>query len=141
MSKCEGSTGGTNDKTRIMQSIRPYCDDNRALVFGEADVHLLGRCVDIAVDTFPLHSGFSMLELMAKDVPVVSMNDEGIEGNWRQRLPELLCSTDDEMVELLCRLINDACFRDSCIQKTKSLMASQQHDAQFVSVLREALAA
>ena len=78
---------------------------------------------------------------MAKKVPVVSMNDEGIEGNWRQRLPELLCSTDDEMVELLCRLINDACFRDSCIQKTKSLMASQQHDAQFVSVLRQALAA
>ena len=82
-----------------------------------------------------------MLELMAKDVPVVSMNDEGIEGNWRQRLPELLCSTDFEMVELLCRLINDASFRDSCIQKTKSLMARQQHDAQFVSALREALAA
>ena len=132
---------GPNDKTRIKQSIRPYCDDNRALVLGEADVHLLGRCVDIAVDTFPLHSGFSMLELMAKNVPVVSMNDEGIEGNWRQRLPELLCSTDVEMVELLCMLINDASFRDSCIQKTKSLMARQQHDAQFVSALREALAA
>ena len=132
---------GPNDQTRIRQSIRPYCDNKRALVFGQSDVQLLGRCVDIAVDTFPLHSGFSMLELMAKKVPVVSMNDEGIEGNWRQRLPELLCSTDDEMVELLCRLINDACFRDSCIQKTKSLMASQQHDAQFVSVLRQALAA
>ena len=132
---------GPNDQANITQAIRPYGDTNRAWVFGQADVHLLGRCVDIAVDTFPLHSGFSMLELMAKNVPVVAMNDEGIDGYWKQRLPELLCSSDDEMVELLCKLIDDENFRDSCIQKTESFMNSQQQDALFVNALREALAA
>ena len=56
-----------------------------------------------------------MLELMAKNVPVVAINDEGIDGYWKQRLPELLCSSDDEMVELLCKLIDDEGFRASCI--------------------------
>ena len=132
---------GPNDQANIMQAIRPYGDTNRAWVFGQADVHLLGHCVDIAVDTFPLHSGFSMLELMAKNVPVVAMNDEGIDGYWKQRLPELLCSSDDEMVGLLCKLIDDESFRASCIQKTESFMNSQQQDAQFVGALRGALAA
>ena len=132
---------GPNDKTNITQAIRPYGDTSRAWVLGQTDVHILGRCVDIALDTFPLHSGFSMLELMAKNVPVVAMNDEGIDGYWKQRLPNLLCSSYDEMVELLCKLIDDQAFRGSCIQKTKSFMDSQQQDALFVSVLREALAA
>ena len=66
------------------------------------------------------------------------MNDEGIDGYWKQRLPKLLCSSDDEMDELLCKLINDEGFRASCIQKTESFMNSQQQDAFFASALRGA---
>ena len=140
-SKAKILLAGPNDQTRIRQAIKPYADTNRALLFGQSNVHLLGQCVDIAVDTFPLHSGFSMLELMAKNVPVVAKNDEGIDGYWKQRLQELLCTSEGQMVDLLCKLIDDEAFRQKCSQKTNLFMKSQQQDAVFVNALRDALAA
>ena len=73
-----------------------------------------------------------MLELMAKNVPVVAKNDEGIDGYWKQRLQELLCASEAQMVDLLCKLIDDEAFRQKCSQKTNLFMKSQQQDAVFL---------
>ena len=38
---------------------------------------LAGHCINIGIDTFPTHSGFSVMEIMAaKGIPVVSKLDE-----------------------------------------------------------------
>ena len=102
---------GPNDSSLVVRSFSKYFKDQRALVLGESDTQILGNCVDIGLDTFPTHSGFSMLELMAKGVPVVSKNDEGIDGYWRHRLPGLLCSNDEEVIDRLCELSDDEKLR------------------------------
>ena len=77
---------GPNDSSSVISGLGSHFTNQRALVLGQSDVHILGHCVDIAIDTFPLHSGFSMLELMAKGVPIVAKNDKGIDGYGKQRL-------------------------------------------------------
>ena len=52
------------------------------------------------LSTFPLHSGLLILELIAKNVPVVAKNDEGIDGYRKQRLQELLCTSKEQLVDL-----------------------------------------
>ena len=64
-----------------------------------------------------------------------------IDGLWKQRLQELLCTSEGQMVDLLCKLIDDEAFRQKCSQNTNLFMKSQQHDAVFVNALRDALAA
>ena len=132
---------GPNDSSSVISGLGSHFTNQRALVLGQSDVHILGHCVDIAIDTFPLHSGFSMLELMAKGVPVVAKNDKGIDGYGKQRLPELLCKSEDEMVDLICDLVDCEATRRSFGYETKTLMDCQNNDAVFIDELNKAIAA
>ena len=132
---------GPNDSSLVVRSFKKHFKDQRALVLGESDTQILGNCVDIGLDTFPTHSGFSMLELMAKGVPVVSKNDEGIDGYWRHRLPGLLCSSDEEVIDRLCELSDDEKLRTKFSLQTSEFIDAQERDAAFVSAVHEALVA
>ena len=131
---------GPNDSSSVISNLGSHVNNRRAIVLDKSNVHILGHCVDIAIDTFPLHSGFSMLELMAKGVPVVAKNDKGIDGYGKQRLPELLCQSEDEMLELICDLIDCEATRHSFGQKTKKFMERQNRDSVFVNELNKAIA-
>ena len=66
-------------------------------------MHLLGHCINIGIDTFPIHSGFSIMEIMAKGIPVVSKLDEqmisfGIEN---QRVKSLTLDDEDDLITLI----------------------------------------
>ena len=132
---------GPNDSSSVISGLGSHFTNQRALVLGQSDVHILGHCVDIAIDTFPLHSGFSMLELMAKGVPIVAKNDKGIDGYGKQRLPELLCKSEDEMVDLICDLVDCEATRRSFGYETKTLIDCQNNDAVFIDELNKAIAA
>ena len=132
---------GPNDSSSVISVLGAHITNRRALVLGQSDVHILGHCVDIGIDTFPLHSGFSMLELMAKGVPIVAKNDKGIDGYGKQRLPELLCQSEDEMVDLICDLVDCEATRRSFGYETKTLMDCQNNDAIFINELNKAIAA
>ena len=82
-----------------------------------------------------------MLELMAKGVPIVAKNDKGIDGYGKQRLPELLCQSEDEMVDLICDLVECEATRRSFGYETKTLMDCQKNDAIFINELNKAIAA
>jgi hypothetical protein len=131
---------GPHDSSAVRLGLEAHLKTQKAIVLGESDVNILGHCVDIAIDTFPLHSGFSMLELMEKGVPVVAKNDQGIDGYWKQRLPDLIHTSEDELITLICKLVDCDATRLHFKQETRAFMERQNGDALFLSELHKAIA-
>lgn len=126
---------GPNDQSRVNSELNSLIYHNRVIVLGNIDAHLIGNCFDLGIDTFPLHSGFSMMELMEKGIPVISKNDEGIDGNWKKRLPELLCSTEKEMENLIYKISRNRNYYDELSEKTKCFLNIKNYDKGFLSQL------
>ena len=72
---------GPNDKDRVVQHLKPFIEDKRCVVLGTSNVHVLGHLLNFGIDTFPNHSGFTLNELMAKGVPVLTKWTETIDAN------------------------------------------------------------
>ena len=104
-----------------------------------SDVHTLGHCITLGIDTFPTHSGFSVLELMAKGVPVVAK--KGVENhiNMRQRIPSLVREDEASLVELICELVKSPDILEEFGQSSKELVASNSDDKKFLSALDRSL--
>ncbi len=123
---------GPNDRSRVERAFEESIKTKRVKVLPSSDAHILGNCVMLGIDTFPTHSGFSVLELMAKGVPVVAKNDREMDANWRQRLPELMRSNEDDLIDLIVDLVNNRNLYDDFCKKTKAFMASDTNDMKFV---------
>ena len=95
---------GPNDRDIVFNELKNFIKSRRVILLGRSNVHLLGHCINIGIDTFPTHSGFSVMEIMAsKGIPVVSKLDEqmisfGIEN---QRVKSLTLDNEDELVKLI----------------------------------------
>jgi len=130
---------GPNERSAVTQQLKNFVDIGRAFVLPSIDVHVYGHLLDLALDSFPTHSGFSMLELMAKGVPVVAKMDAGIDGLWRHRLPELLRKTDDELIDLLCHLSSDPTRLKTLSSKSTMLINDDLNDKKFRDALDNAI--
>jgi glycosyltransferase involved in cell wall biosynthesis len=130
---------GPNDRSLVTQSLNKFISTNRAFVLPSSDVHILGHCLNLGIDTFPTHSGFSVLELMAKGVPVVAKRDAEMDALWRQRLPELMRPNDEDLVDLICSLASNSSLLNKLSNKTKTFLESDNNDQSFISALDKAL--
>ena len=131
---------GPNDRTPIERSLRKYIELGRAVVLPVSNVHVLGHCVNLGIDTFPTHSGFSALELMAKGVPVVAKKGSNNHVNMRQRVPELVCGDDFSLIQLICSLAKNPGDLDRFREPSKELVASNYNDKKFITALDHSLA-
>lgn len=140
--RCKNSKvilAGPNDRARVEKAFEEFIAQKRAIVLPSSDVDILGNCLHLGIDTFPTHSGFSVLELMAKGVPVVAKRDEEMDALWKKRLPELMCDTDDEMVELICQLATNSELSEKFSEKTKNFLKSDKNDELFIHSLDNAI--
>jgi glycosyltransferase involved in cell wall biosynthesis len=133
---------GSNDTTNVRKYLKKYIDDGRVIVLGEEgetvpNVQILGNCIDIGLDTFPTHSGFSILELMAKGVPVISKNDAELGQYSKQRLPELVRKSSKSIIELISNLVEDEELRKLYSLKTYDFMDQIQKNNQVVKIIHE----
>jgi glycosyltransferase involved in cell wall biosynthesis len=130
---------GPNDRSRVETSLDKFIKSGRALILPSSDAHVLGHCLNLGVDTFPTHSGFSVLELMAKGIPVVAKQDREMDANWRQRLPASLRKDDNSLIELILELAtNPETYCNFC-EETKKFMVSDGNDKKFISSIDRAL--
>ncbi|MEK9569795.1 MAG: hypothetical protein VW124_12370 [Paracoccaceae bacterium] len=130
---------GPNDRNPVANELAHFIERKRAFVLPSSDVHVLGHCVDIGLDTFPTHSGFSVLELMAKGVPVVAKMDEEMDSLWRQRLPELMRESDNELCDLICEICTKKQYLEKLSAKTKNFMNNNENDSIFLGALDQAI--
>lgn len=131
---------GPNDRAPIESALRKYIGLGRVVVLPVSNVHVLGHCVNLGIDTFPTHSGFSVLELMAKGVPVVAKKGANNHINLRQRVPELVCEDDFSLVRLICNLAKNPSEIDRFRKLSKELVASNYNDVRFISALDQSIA-
>lgn len=131
---------GSNDRSPVEHALNEYTTAGRAVVLPLSNVHVLGHCVSLGIDTFPTHSGFSVLELMAKGVPVVAKKDIENHINLRQRVPELIRDDDSLLLELICDFVKNPCELKKFYKPSKELAASGSNDLKFISALDHAIA-
>ena len=104
-----------------------------------SDVHALGHLVTLGIDTFPTHSGFSVLELMAKGVPVVAKRGVKNHINMRQRIPDLVCEDESSLVDLICQLVQIPDMLEKYRHSSKELVVSKSNDKRFLCALDRTL--
>lgn len=131
---------GPNDSSPIKNYLSEFIEKRRVIILPSSDVHLLGNCLHLGIDTFPTHSGFSILELMAKGIPVVAKKDKEMDALWKQRLPELMRKDDGDLIDLICQLSRDSKLHNDFSCKTKQFMKSENNDEKFVLALNSAIA-
>ena len=130
---------GPNDRSPVENVLKRYIASGRATVLPSSDVHALGHCVTLGIDTFPTHSGFSVLELMAKGVPVVAKQGVKNHINMRQRIPDLVCKDESSLVDLIGEFAHNPYILEKFRQSSKELVASNSNDRRFLCALDETL--
>lgn len=130
---------GPNDRSPVENALKRYIALGRAAVLPTSDVHALGHLVTLGIDTFPTHSGFSVLELMAKGVPVVAKRGVKNHINMRQRIPDLVCEDESSLVELICKLVQIPDMLEKYRHSSKELVVSKSNDKRFLCALDRTL--
>ena len=130
---------GPNDRSRVETSLVNFIKSGRALILPSSDAHVLGHCLNLGVDTFPTHSGFSVLELMAKGIPVVAKQDREMDANWRQRLPASLRKDNNSLIELILELATNPKIYCNFCEETKKFMVPDGNDKKFIASIDRVL--
>ena len=110
---------GPNDNSKIIKKLNLFIKSKRVILLPASNVHLLGLACDAGFETFPLLSGSAVLELMAKNKPVICVSNIN-----PLRDKELNCSNDDEVINKMGQLLNDKNF---LIKKSKMASAIIKH--------------
>tara|TARA_Y100001968_G_C19439226_1_gene761592 strand:- start:596 stop:2020 length:1425 start_codon:yes stop_codon:yes gene_type:complete len=131
---------GPNDQKKVLMKLKKFIDDGRVMILGQVDVNIFGHCIDIGIDTFPLHSAYSVLELMAKNIPVVSKKDEFLGSLIKDRLPQTLKYEENELKTLVCKLVNNPKFLIDIKKKTDDFMINHDKSKIFLKALDERIA-
>ena len=128
---------GPNNQRNVIEKLNRFIKNGRAIVLGTVDVNIVGHCIDLGVDTFPLHSGYSVLELMAKKIPVIAKNDQHLGSLSSDRLPETLKSKESDLESLVIRLVNDPILLESYKKKTDNFISLKDKSKIFLKALDE----
>jgi len=92
---------GSGDNSHIIKKLSKFIELKRVFVLPEVDTSLYGHCLTLGLDTFPDHSGYSVIETMAKGIPVFSKNDNQFQALKKDRLEETAFQTNQEFIKIL----------------------------------------
>ena len=93
---------------------------------GFSDVHVLGNCCDVFIDTFPFPCGFSAIEIMAKGKPTLTINNPNLRNYKKSRIDELIFDNENKLNEGLINLENNSKFYNE--MSKKSIKIAQNYD-------------
>ena len=117
---------GTNDNSRAKKKLKKFIDNKQAIILGFSDVHILGNCCDVFLDTFPFPCGFSAIEIMSKGKPVVSINQPNLSNYKKSRVNKLILENEDDLNGCLIKLENNSKFYNEMSEK--SLKIAKDYD-------------
>ena len=121
------------------EKLKQFSNEGRAIVLPFVDVNIVGHCIDLGIDTFPLHSGYSVLELMAKNIPVLAKKDKFLGSLISDRLPDALKATEDDLIALITDLANNPKLLDTFKLKTNEFMILHDKSEKFLKVLDDSI--
>ena len=108
---------GSNDRSVVNKMLKKFVNKNQAIILGFSNVHVLGNCCDVFLDTVPYPCGFSAIEIMAKGKPVISLNSVNM-GNYKEsRISELIFKNEIDLKKGLMKLQTNKYHYKSMSQK------------------------
>ncbi len=126
---------GPNDKDRVACHLKPFIEEGRCVVLGASNVHVFGHLLNFGIDTFPNHSGFTLNELMAKGVPVLTKWTETIDANWEMRIPDLVFETEDALSEFIVKSSNEPATYAKWCKRSKDFIKAKERHKEFAEIM------
>ena len=117
---------GTNDRSLANKLLKKFINNKQAIIMGFGDVHILGNCCDVFIDTFPFPCGFSAIEIMAKGKPTLTINNPNLHNYQKSRIDELIFDNENKLNEGLTKLENNSKFYNE--MSKKSIKIAQHYD-------------
>ena len=117
---------GPNDRSLAENKLKKFIIRKQAIVLGLSDIHILGNCCHVFLDTIPFPCGSSAIEVMAKGKPVLSLKQLNLANYQKSRVPELILKDDKELNKVIERLQNDTKFYSN--MSIKSLALAKSYD-------------
>ena len=117
---------GSNDRSLAENNLKKFIMKKQAIVLGVSDIHILGNCCNVFLDTIPFPCGSSAIEIMAKGKPVLSLQQKNLANYKKSRVSELIFKDEKEMIKVLERLENDVKFYSN--MSMKSLEVAKSYD-------------
>ena len=128
---------GPNDDSLARSRLDCFIRDGRVVILPEVDVNIYGYCLDLGLDTFPMHSGYSVLELMAKKIPVLSLQTDFLGALISDRLPETLALSENHLADMVGCFCSNLPKLNSIRHKTDLFMDSHDKSHIFCDILEK----
>ena len=117
---------GSNDRSLAENKLKKFITRKQAIVLGLSDIHILGNCCDVFLDTIPFPCGSSAIEIMAKGKPVLSLQQTNLANYKKSRISELILKNEVELIQVIEKLENDKQFYSN--MSIRSLEVAKSYD-------------
>ena len=117
---------GPNDRSLAENKLKKFIIRKQAIVLGSSNIHILGNCCHVFLDTIPFPCGSSAIEIMAKGKPVLSLEQLNLANYKKSRVPELILKDEKELNKAIERLQNNTKFYSN--MSIKSLALAKSYD-------------
>ena len=117
---------GTNDRSLAENKLKIFIARKQAIVLGFSDIHILGNCCNVFLDTIPFPCGSSAIEIMAKGKPVLSLQQTNLANYKKSRVSELILKDEEELIQVTKKLENDKQFYNN--MSIRSLEVAKSYD-------------
>ncbi len=117
---------GSNDRSLAENKLKKFIVRKQAIILGVSDIHILGNCCNVFLDTLRFPCGSSAIEIMAKGKPVLSLDQPNLANYKTSRVAELILKDEDKLIKVLEKLENDVQFYNN--MSMKSLEIAKSYD-------------
>ena len=126
---------GTNDNSTAKKMLRRFILNKQAIVLGFSDIHILGNCCNVFLDTIPFPCGFSAIEIMAKGKPVVSIKHNNLQNYKNSRVDNLILENEEKLDECLNELEKNSVFYDDMSRRSISIAKNYDNSNEVAKVI------
>jgi hypothetical protein len=132
--------GGSGDAAPIRRFvIARGLQDRFVIVDRFVDGHLWGHLLELFLDTWPLHGGYAVREVMAKGIPAISMMSDDMPNLSREKDPKLIATTPQAYEDLANRLLREPAWRQTCGNQARSIAQNLSERRRFSKELESAI--
>ena len=126
---------GSNDNVSAKNVLHKFVENKQAIILGFSDVHILGNCCDVFLDTIPYPCGSAAIEIMAKGKPVLSFDQPNLANYKKSRIPELIAQNQIELELILKKLENNVNFYNEMSKKSKAIAKAYDNGNELVKLI------
>lgn len=126
---------GSNDKSLTEKKLKKFIIRKQAIILGISDIHILGNCCDVFLDTTPFPCGFSAIEVMAKGKPVLSLNSINLANYKKSRISELIFKNERDLIQCLNKFQSEIHFYKLMSQKSVEIAQGFDNETKLINLI------